>query len=481
MTRGAGQIAGQLAGHGVGQIAGQRATVMGLGLQGGGVETVRYLVGAGARVTVTDLRPPEKLAEALAAIDGLDVRCVLGQHRHEDFTDCDLVVANPAVAPGNEFLCAARAAGVRVTSEMELFLRACPARLVLITGTQGKSSTTNATAQLLEACGQRVHVGGNIGRALINALDTMRPEDVAVVEISSYQLEALAADLGPLPRVAAVCCTNVLPDHLERHGTMEAYEACKRRVLDLAGAEATVVLSADDPRVGRWRVTRGRELRFSVAAPRAAELHLEDEHFRRGSVALGALCDLRLPGDFQRANMLAALGLAQALGASAPSLAAALATVRGLEHRLEDLGQHRGRRVWDNGVSTTPDSTQAALASLGRAVTLICGGQAKRLELDELVRVARALHTRVVTFGASGERLVHEFERGGVSARYAGTLEQAVIAAFELTPPGGEVLFSPACASFDAFRNFRDRALAFRAALAPVGVETLAPDRSASR
>jgi UDP-N-acetylmuramoylalanine--D-glutamate ligase len=448
---------------------------MGLGLQGGGVETVRYLAGVGARVTVTDLRAAAKLGESLAALEGLDVRCVLGEHRLEDFTNADVVIANPAVAPDNEFLRAARAAHVAVSSEMELFLEACPARLVLITGTQGKSSTTNAAAQLLAASGARVHVGGNIGRALITSLDEMRADDIAVVEISSYQLEALAPGFGPLERVAAVCCVNVLADHLERHGTPENYEAAKRRVLDLAGPEAAVVLSGDDPRVARWRPQRGNTLRFSTREGSDAELRLEAGEFRRGPTVLGSLADLRLPGAFQHANVLAALGLAHALGAAPASLAAAIGGLRGLEHRLEDLGLHRGRRVWDNGVSTTPDSTLSALESLGAPVTLLCGGQAKRLELDELARTARALGVRVVAFGASGPELAAAFEREGVPTLIAATLDQAVHAAFEITPEGAGIVFSPACASFDAYRNFRDRALAFRAALpAPDGENSAA-------
>ncbi len=457
-------------------LRGVRATVMGLGLQGGGVETVRYLARAGARVTVTDLRPAQLLGESLAAIAGLEVRCVLGEHRREDFTGAELVVANPAVAPTNEFLRAAREAGVRVTSEMELFLRACPARVVLITGTQGKSSTTNATAQLLEACGVRTHLGGNIGRALINELDSIAADDVAVVEISSYQLEALAADLGPLERVAAVACVNVLPDHLERHGDLATYEACKQRILELAGPRATVVLPADDPRVGRWRVERGRELRFSARPGANTPLHIAQGEFRLGESVLGALSDSRLSGSFQHANLLAALGLAHALGARPEQLARAVAQVRGLEHRLEDLGLRTGRRVWDNGVSTTPDSTQAALESLGCEVTLLCGGQAKRLEFDALVQCARRLGTRVVTFGASGAALAQRFEAGGVRAQPVADLAAAVAAGFELTPRGGQLLFSPACASFDAFRNFRERALAFRAALPPLD-EALTAER----
>jgi UDP-N-acetylmuramoylalanine--D-glutamate ligase len=446
-------------------LAGRRVTVMGLGLQGGGVEVVRFLATRGAEITVTDARPAEKLAESLHAIRDCRARTVLGEHRAEDFTGAEIVVANPAVAPSHPLLASARAAGAWVTSEMALFLEACPARVVLITGTQGKSSTTHATATLLEHSGFRVFLGGNIGRSLLGELEHMRRDDVAVVEISSYQLESLPADFGPCARVAAVCVTNVLADHLERHGSIEAYEAAKRRVLELAGDEATLVLSGEDPRVGAWRPAHGHVLR--VLATRASErdLNLAEGWFRLGSERLGRVADLRLPGAFQRENMLAALGLARSLGASPESLAAAVGQVAGLEHRLQDLGLFAGHRVWDNAVSTTPDSTLSALRALGKPVALLVGGQAKSLPLEELADASRSLTTRVIAFGASAEFLASAFRAARVDTRMARTVEEAVELAFGAMRPGEELLFSPACASFDAYRNFKDRALAFRAAL----------------
>jgi UDP-N-acetylmuramoylalanine--D-glutamate ligase len=448
------------------KLRGKRVTVMGLGLQGGGVEVVRYLASRGARITVTDQRPAAALAESLAAISGVEARLALGGHDARDFESAEIVIANPAVGPSHPMLAAARAAGAEVTSEMALFLAACPARIALITGTQGKSSTTNAAARLLEESGFTVHLGGNIGRALIASVDDMRAEDVAVVEISSYQLEALPSGFGPCERVAAVACVNVLADHLERHGSVEAYEAAKRRILDLAPASATVVLSADDPRVSRWTVSRGRELRFGERAGRDA-LRLAEGEFRLGVERLGRVADLRLPGAFQRTNVLAALGIARALGAPARRLEAAIGKLSGLEHRLQDLGVLGGRRVWDNAVSTTPDSTLSALLALERPVALLVGGQAKSLPLDELVEAARTRARRVIAFGGSAATLAAAFRRGGIESVETATVEDAVRAAYELMEPGEELLFSPACASFDAYRNFRDRALAFRRALPP--------------
>ncbi|MCC7013168.1 MAG: UDP-N-acetylmuramoyl-L-alanine--D-glutamate ligase [Planctomycetes bacterium] len=440
-------------------------TVMGLGLQGGGVEVVRFLAARGARVTVTDQRSEALLAESLRAIADLDVRTVLGQHRVEDFSTAEVVVANPAVAPSHPLLAAARAAGAWVTSEMALFLDACPARVVAITGTQGKSSTTHATARLLEECGHRVHLGGNIGRALLGEVELMRADDIAVVEISSYQLEALPQPCGSVARVEAVACVNVLADHLERHGSVENYDAAKRRILELAHERTTVVLSGEDPRVSQWRVERGRELRFGVAPGRSTGLHIADGEFRVAGTPLGRVEDLRLPGAFQRANMLAALGLSWSMGAEPAALATAVARVSGLEHRLQDLGLFAGHRVWDNAISTTPDSTISALEALSAPLTLVCGGQAKNLPLEELAGVAARRARHIVTFGGSAELLCERFRAAGARAQAAPDVERAVAAAFAAMEPGEELLFSPACASFDAYRNFGDRARAFRAAL----------------
>ncbi|MCE9595440.1 MAG: UDP-N-acetylmuramoyl-L-alanine--D-glutamate ligase [Planctomycetes bacterium] len=447
------------------ELAGKRATVMGLGLFGGGLEVTRHLVGRGARVTVTDLRPREKLAESLARLADLDVELVLGEHRVRDFVDADLVIANPAVPPSNEFVVAARRAGVPVSSELVLFLEATRARVVLVTGTQGKSSTSNSTAKLLGACSFTVELGGNIGRSLLATLDELDEEAVAVVEISSYQLEALPERMGSAPNVAALCCTNVLADHLERHGTLDAYEAAKRRILELADERTVSVLNGEDPRVGGWSVPRGATWRYFATRGGAHELRIEAGLFRRGDEVLGRVAELRLPGTYQRENTLAALGLARALGASPERLAAAIPELVGLEHREEDLGVFGGKRVWDNGVSTTPDSTVAVLRSLARPLVVLIGGQKKELPLEELVEELRARGGRAVLFGGSRNELAPAFERGGVEFAVATTVEDAVREAWKLARDGDEILFSPACASFDAYRNFKDRARAFRAAL----------------
>ncbi len=459
------------------EVEGRRVTVQGLGLFGGGVAVARFLAARGARVTVTDTRSAEDLAPAIADLAGVPVRFVLGQHRREDFEGADLVVANPAVPPANAWLSIARAASVPITSEIEIFLRLCPARIAAVTGTQGKSSTCNTLYQLLVADGQRAHLGGNIGRSLLDGVEAMRADDTVVLEMSSYQLEALSLDLtrsrelahaADAPRVEVVCVTNVLADHLDRHGSIDAYAAAKRRILELAARRGgTAVLSAEDPRLATWSEPGLR--RVDVFPTRASDqgLNVRDGEFRFGREVLGRVSDLRLTGTFQRENTLLALGLARLLGVDPERSAAAIAGLSSLPHRMQDLGVVAGHRVWDNAISTTPDSTQSALESfaVGARVALVVGGKFKDLPLAGLLEAARGTVRRVVTFGNAAEVLRAAFASAGIDSRALTTVEEALAEAFTSMAAGEELLFSPACASYDQFRNFQDRADAFRRAL----------------
>ncbi|MFN0241423.1 MAG: UDP-N-acetylmuramoyl-L-alanine--D-glutamate ligase [Planctomycetota bacterium] len=449
-------------------LSGARVTVMGLGLFGGGATAARYLARQGAHVTVTDQRTAEELAPARAALADLDLRFVLGGHDVADFTNADVVVANPAVDPRSPFLTAARAAGVRISSETALFLERCPARIAAVTGTQGKSSTCHTLHQLLVAAGMPAYLGGNIGHSLLDGAETMRSDDIVVLEISSYQLDALSDEWidEVRPRIEVATVTNVLADHLERHGTIDAYAAAKRRLLDLTRVHGgRIVLSGEDARLSTWRDESLARIDVFVGRPSECGLNLRAGRFWLEGEELGRVDDVRLPGWFQRENTLYALGMARLLGADATRLARALPDVRALPHRLEDLGLHAGHRVWDNGVSTTPDSTVAALLSLAPGCTLVCGGKAKNLPLDELVAVARSRARHVVTFGAAADGLASAFRSGGVDVHAAPTLDDAVALAFEHLREDEELLFSPACASFDAYLNFKERAHAFRRAL----------------
>jgi len=446
------------------ELDGRSVLVMGLGSFGGGLGATRFLLQSGARVTVTDLRRPDDLKEGLAGLAGLDVELVLGEHRLEDFQRAELVVPNPAVAPNNEFLMAAREAGATIRSEVELFLERCPARLVAVTGTQGKSSTCSLLAQLLRQTGFRVHLGGNIGGSLLSELETMRPDDVCVFELSSYQLDAFSiAAPGQSSRLAGaaelVAITNILSDHIERHGSREAYAQAKLRILELLDERGSAIVS--EPSLAQYRgtVPASGITRFGDSG----QLRIEAGQFRLGEASLGEVSELPLPGEFQLENALIALGAAAKLGAPAEGLRRAIPALEGLSHRLQSLGQVRGRRVWDNGVSTTPDSTASALVSLESPCILVCGGRYKAtLPLDVMIEAARERVHCAVTFGADAGVLAEAFRAAGIDSRETTTLSDAVEAAFEEARAGDEVLFSPACASFDAYRNFQERAREFR-------------------
>ena len=444
--------------------AGARVLVMGLGSFGGGEGAARHLARAGCRVTVTDVRTAAELVPALERLTGLGIETRLGGHDARDFVESDLVVVNPAVRLDHPLLESARRAGVRVTSEVELFLESTAARVVAVTGTQGKSSTCSMLHQLLAATGAPAHLGGNIGGSLLEAAARFGPEDVVVAELSSYQLEALGDPVPAGARVEAVAITNCLEDHLERHGDAHAYARAKARILELVRPGGTAVVPADDERFFARARDDVRVVRHGGAG---AELALAEGAFRLAGEGLGRAEDLRLPGAFQQRNALVALGLARALGAPGSTLAAALGRLRGLPHRLEELGRRQGRRVVDNAVSTTPDSTVAALLSLPPGLLWLGGGRLKRLPVDELVSLIGARRDAAVLFGEGAPELAKALARGGIEACQAPTVRAAVRAAFERTAPGDTILFSPAAASFDAYPNFQARALDFRAALPP--------------
>ncbi len=444
------------------------AVVMGLGLFGGGVAAARHLVARGwRRVVVTDLRDAGVLARSVAALEGLGgaVELRLGEHLEEDFRTAALVVANPAVDPRNAFLAAAREGGARITSELELALDLAEgSTVVLVTGTQGKTSTTTFLHQLLAGAGVPARLGGNMGRPLLEEVAELAPGEVLCVEVSSYQLEALPARARAGVRVAVV--TNVLVDHLERHGTVEAYGAAKARVLSMLEPGGLALLPAEW--AGSEAAQRGlADGHPEGAAPsRRVQTHPPDP--RQGTMLEVSGCRFSLESlphlpAFQRANLSLALAAALELGASAEALQAALPSLRSPAHRAE-VHHLAGRRVIDNGVCTTPDAALEVACEQPPGCTILLGGKRKTgLPFTALGKQLAERGDRLHLFGADRESLAEELRAAGCNPTEHPTFEAAIAAAVEDTPPGATLLFSPACASFDTHRNFEDRAQAFLA------------------
>jgi len=425
------------------QFDGRRITVMGLGHFGGGVAAARWLARQGALVTATDLADEDVLADAMAILRAEPIaQFHLGGHREEDFRHTDLVVVNPAVRPGNPFVQIARKAGVPLTTEIELFLGACRGRVLAVTGSNGKSTTTAMAAAVLRAGGRSTWHGGNLGGSLLDDLPHIEPDHWVALELSSFQLWYL----GPETRTAQVAVvTNCTPNHLDWHGTLAHYVAAKQRVLAGQGTDDWAVLNPWDAEVSSWSsLVRGR-----LAPP----------------FPIDELPDLPVLGHHNRVNAALAAGAATATGCSREAIRAGLESFRPLAQRLELVAVVAGRRFYNDSSATTPESTIAALRSLDGPVWLLAGGSDKRIPFgalaDAIVRRARG----AAFFGAVRERL-----REQVLARAADflctcveTMSEALDWCLSRSRADDVIVLSPACASHDQFRNFRERGEKFAA------------------
>lgn len=421
------------------QLSQKRVVVMGLGRFGGGVGVARFLVSKGARVLVTDRLPVQKLTQSVQELAGLPLELRLGEHRESDFASADLVVVNPAVDPSNNpYLAAARSAGAKFTSEIRLLVQHLPrrARTIGITGSAGKSTTTAMIGEALAAAMGRehVHVGGNLGGSLLQDLARIGPDDWVVLELSSFMLEGLRED-GWSPHVAVV--TNLSPNHLDRHKTLEAYRAAKQAILDHQTAEDAAVLGPG----------------LDAFTPRT---------FRIVRVESGQTFphDLALPGEHNRLNAAMALEAAKLVGADPGVAAKAIAAFRGLPHRLQLVAEHAGVRYFNDSKATTPEAASLALRCFAAGtVHVILGGYDKKSDLAPLARQA-AHHCRAIyTVGVTGPSIARAAQEAAGSAQIVAcqTLDRAVHEAASRAERGDVVLLSPACASWDQFENYEQR------------------------
>ena len=460
-------------------FAGKRVTVMGLGLFGGGVGVARFLAARGARVTATDLKGTDALAESVAKLEGLPVTFHLGGHSDSDFTEADVVIVNPAVPDSSPFLAKARAARVPLETEINLFFKLCPATIVGITGSNGKSTTASLAAHLLEAGSRRVWLGGNIGRSLLEDLAAIRPDDLVVLELSSFQLERLEPT-GLSPAVSIVL--NVTPNHLDRHKTFDAYARAKQPILLHQRPADAALLNADCPIVSVWgNLGRGRKFEFSTRGPveRGAWLDGDRAFWRDGGRPLPAMgaplpatgaphplfhrTDLALRGEHNLGNALAAAGAAVLCGVPTEAIGPRLASFRAIEHRLEFVRTLDGVSYYNDSKATTPEAAIAGLRAFHEPVILIAGGYDKEVPFDELGKAVCQRARLVILLGDTAEKIHQAIaSRGNVATRRLPDLPAAVHEARTLARPGDVVLLSPACASYDMFENYEERGTLFK-------------------
>ncbi|MGE0145514.1 MAG: UDP-N-acetylmuramoyl-L-alanine--D-glutamate ligase [Planctomycetota bacterium] len=440
------------------------AVVVGLGRFGGGVAAARFLAGLGYRLRVVDKATADSLRESVEALAGLPVDWRLGGEDPATLDGTDLCVLNPAIPNAHPLAVAARTRGMPITQEAALFLEHYPGRVVVVTGTNGKSSTTMLLGQALRAGGLDVIVGGNLGNSLLDDAERWHRDQCAVLEISSFQLERLA---GTSLRVEGAVFAPVTRDHLDRHGSLAAYHDAKSVAATMA--DEFCVVDATDPVACEFATTARHRLRHSIAGPRdGAHAWLDDDGWLTLGIGddPGRLCHsdaMLLDGKFQRGNALAAALAAHCLGAPRARIGLGLALARPLPFRLQRLGKLRGVIVYDNAVSTAVESTLSALETLVGRVHWVGGGKSKDGD-DGYRATAAALAGRIESaalFGAAAPLVTAELRARGVIASAHDTLEDALNAALERAREGDILLFSPAFASFDQFANFRARAQRF--------------------
>ena len=450
-------------------FAGRKALVLGLGDTG--LSMAAWLVRSGASVRVADTRDsPPQLAALLRSLPGVSAAC--GPFREESFIGVDLIAISPGVPLAEPQVQRALAAGTRVLGDVELFAQALigrDARVIAVTGTNGKTTVTSLAGSMARAAGSDCEVAGNIGPAVLDALmrreNSGKTPELWVLEVSSFQLEttaSLAAD--------AATVLNISEDHLDRYRGLDEYAAAKARIFAGGGVQ---VLNRGDARSLAMALPGRRTITFGLDAPRRDDdwglLERGGEPWlAKGRTALLAVREMRLAGLHNAANALAALALCRALSLPLEPLLGALREFKGLPHRVEPIGEAQGVRWYDDSKGTNVGSTVAALAGLAQGaakVVLIAGGEGKGQDFSPLrgalARAARAL----ILIGRDAPLIESAVAGADVPVLRAESMDRAVALAGDAARPGDAVLLSPACASFDMFRNYRHRGEVFRLAV----------------
>jgi UDP-N-acetylmuramoylalanine--D-glutamate ligase len=433
-----------------------------VGLAKTGVACARFLAGRNALVTVTDLRDEAALASQLAELSAWDIRKVLGRHNENDFTSADLIVVSPGVPQDNPLLVKARAAGREIVSEIELAARFIDVPLVAITGTNGKTTTTTLAGEIFRGNGYRTFVGGNIGNPLIELVESGELVNQVVAEISSFQLEWITTFC---PQVAALL--NLSEDHLDRYASYQEYINAKLRIFENQGESDFAVVNRDDELV--WRYAQGVKAQLF---PFSRRQELEEGIYYRDGVIVyrhngREECfptkAIHLQGVHNLENIMAALACALLSGCRTDDSFETVQGFEALHHRMEFVAEKNGVRYYEDSKATNVGSVEKALESFD-AITLIAGGKDKGGSYAPLAPLVRERVLHLVLIGEAASRM--QAELGHLTdTRLARTMEEAVAMAAQITRPGGTVLMSPACSSFDMFRDYEERAQRYIAAV----------------
>lgn len=447
-------------------LRGKKVTVLGLAREG--IDLARFLHHRGAIVRVSDRKPADQLRPALEALADLPLRYALGGHPSEQVLDAEALFVSPGVPQDLPVLCEARRRGLLISSATQLLLELAPCPIVGVTGSSGKTTTTSLIGEMLKAAGRHVLVGGNIGVPLLSKLEDLTPASWLVLELSSFQLETVRRS----PHIAAL--TNLTPNHLDRHESMEAYAAAKARIFRFQHPDDWGVLNAEDPGSAGF-APPGRILRFG----------LEPESWTRGDGAyllegtlvlrrgerVEPICradEVRLRGRHNLANVLAACAVGSAAGLTPEPMRQVATTFVGVAHRLQVVGERDGVLYVDDSIATSPERSIAALRAFEQPIVLIAGGRDKHLPMDDWARVIVRKARHVVLLGEMSDLVEDAVRRA--DPRFdrlsrAASMSEAVAQARRAARPGDVVLLSPGGTSFDLFTDFEARGRAFAEAV----------------
>ncbi|MBO4885777.1 MAG: UDP-N-acetylmuramoyl-L-alanine--D-glutamate ligase [Clostridia bacterium] len=443
--------------------------IMILGMARSGVAAAKLLADRGALVRVNDKKTEAQLGEALEPLKGVqNIEWRLGEPADGLLEGMDTLVISPGVPIESPIVQKARALGVEVIGEIELSSRVSRGRLIAITGTNGKTTTTTLTGEIFKASGAKTYVVGNIGYPFAAVAGEAGPDDAVVCEVSSFQLESVA---GFHPHVA--CITNIREDHLNRHHTMACYTAMKKRVFETQTADDYLVLHYDDAALRE----AAKEAKSHVIWFTGTQTPPEGAFVEDGVIVFGtperheAVCradELKIPGLHNLENALAATAMAMVSGVSARDAAAALRSFGGVEHRMEFVRELDGVKYIDDTEGTNADSTVKAVQAMRVPTVIILGGSDKKNDFTELCGeiVKSGFISHAVLIGQTARQFEETLLRAGYPARNihhaAHDFRGAIELSRALAKPGGAVLLSPACASFDMFHNCEERGDIFK-------------------
>ena len=444
-------------------LRGKRIAVIGMGVSN--TPLIRMLLRADLDVTVCDRAQRERVEEQAEELESLGARLRLGEAYLEGL-DQDVIFRTPGLHPGHPALEAARARGAEVTSEMELFFRLCPCRLIGVTGSDGKTTTTTILAEFLKEAGYNVYVGGNIGKPLLPDVSGMEPEDFAVLELSSFQLMTLQAS----PDIAVF--TNLSPNHLDVHTSMEEYAQAKENIFSHQGPGDLAIFNQDND-LTRAMAERapGRVMKFSRRS--ALEEGTYVEHgmiyvaYNGQKRPLFSTERILIPGQHNVENYLAAIAAVQGMVSDEVILHTA-ETFPGVEHRIELVRTKDGVRYYNDSIASSPTRTIAGLRSFHQKVILIAGGYDKKIPFDVLGKEVQDHVKTLVLTGHTAEKIrqavvqAEGYQEGHPTILMEDDFKQAVLAASQTAQEGDVVILSPACASFDHFKNFAQRGQTFK-------------------